>query len=111
MEDFQTQLIQSVEKSIISFLKSGDWFKIDYNSRVNIDSAFLRSVLEKVDMNLVAERVKENVEQKIADSIINSMATEIATDVKSIMSNKELREDLRSIIRTKIRTTHKTLSE
>lgn len=100
---FDEQLQQAVHHTVIDFIRKGDWMKMDYNSRINIDSAWLRQMHSRVDMDNVMSLVASQVEQRIADGIMNSMATEIATDVKSIMSNKELREDIRSVIREKIR--------
>lgn len=102
---------QAVEHTVIDFIRKGDWMKLDYNARVNIDASWLRDMQSKVDMNRVMELVKDQVEQRIADGIINSMATEVATDVKSIMSNKELREDIRSVIRSKIRDAKTALEQ
>lgn len=101
---FDEQLKQSMEDSILKLIRSGDWCKLDYNARVNLDAAFLRKVQSSVNMEDVLARVQAHVEDHIANSIYNAMATEIATDVKKIMSNTELREDIRAIIREKIRT-------
>ena len=100
---FDETLQQAVQHTVIDFIRKGDWMKIDYNAKVNIDSAWLRKMHGMVDMDAVMKLVAAQVEQRICDGIINSMATEVATDVKSIMCNKELREDLRSVIRAKIR--------
>ncbi len=108
---FEEQLKQSVENTLIQFIKKGDWLKLEYNHRVTLDSAWLRRMHDSVNMDNVFKLVAGDVERKVADSIINSMATEIATDVKSIMCNKELREDIRSVIRSKIREVNSSLTE
>ncbi len=100
---FEEQLKQSVENTIIQFIRKGEWLKLEYNQKLSLDAAWLRKMHDSVSMENVFKLVASEVEQKIADSIINSMATEIAKDVKSIMCNKELREDIRSVIRSKIR--------
>lgn len=100
---FEEQLKQSVENTLIQFIRKGDWLKLEYNQKLTLDSAWLRKMHDSVNMDNVFKLVASDVEKKIADSIINSMATEVATDVKSIMCNKELREDIRSVIRSKIR--------
>ena len=102
-DSFGDQLTQAIQNSLIDFIKKNDWFKLDYNQRLSLDSAMLRKVHESVDMDSVMGRVKDAIESRLADSIMNSMATEIANDTKSIMCNKELREDIRSVIRAKIR--------
>lgn len=107
---FEELTQQAVQHTVIDFIRKGEWMKLDYNAKINIDSAWLREMHSKVDMNNVMEIVKSNVEHRIADGIINSMMTEIATDIKSIMSNKELREDLRAVIRSKIRDVQTKLS-
>src|SRR5574343_1627533 len=100
---FDELLSQAVQHTVIDFIRKGEWFKLDYNARVNIDAAWLRQAHSLVDMNNAMKIVATQVEQKIADGILNSMATEVANDVKSIMCNKELREDIRATIREKIR--------
>lgn len=107
---FEEQLQQSVQHTVIDFIRKGNWLKLDYNSQINVDSTWLRNMYSKVDMDNVMNIVKSDVEQKIADNIMNSMATEVANDIKSIMSNKELREDIRSSIRAKIREAKTNLS-
>lgn len=108
---FEETLTQAFQHKIIDFIRKGEWMKIDYNARVNVDSAWLREMHSRVDMDNVMSLVASQVEQRIADGIINSMTTEIATDVKSIMSNRELREDIRATIRSKIREAEAALSD
>ena len=108
---FDELLQQAVQHTVVDFIRKGDWMKLDYNAKINIDSSWLRQMHSGVDMNAVMTLVKSQVEQKIADGIINSMASELANDIKSIMSNKELREDLRSVLRSKIRSVQSALCE
>jgi hypothetical protein len=107
---FDEQLQQAVQHTVIDFIRKGEWMKVDYNAKLNIDTAWLRQMHNRVNMDNVMDLVKSQVEQKIADGIINSMATEIANDVKSIMCNKELREDLRATLRAKIREAQAAVS-
>lgn len=100
---FDETLTQAVQHTIVDFIRKGEWMKLDYNARINVDSAWLRDMHSRVDMGNVMALVAGQVEQRIADGIMNSMATEIANDVKSIMCNKELREDIRATIRAKVR--------
>lgn len=100
---FEEVTLQAFQNAIVSFLQKGDWMKVDYAARINIDAAWLRAMHARVSMDTVMELVKTQVEQRIADGIINAMVTEIATDVKSIMCNRELREDIRGVLRAKIR--------
>ena len=100
---FDEMVQQAVQHTVIDFIRKGDWMKIDYNAKVNIDSTWLRQMHSRIDMDAVMKLVSSQVEQRIADGIINSMTTEIANDVKSIMCNRELREDLRAVLRAKIR--------
>lgn len=108
---FDELMTQAVQRTVIDFIRKGEWMKIDYNARVNIDSDWLRRMHSRVDMESVMDIVRSQVEQRIADGIINAMTTEIATDVKSIMSNRELREDLRAVLRAKIRKAEIAVSE
>lgn len=108
--NFDEKLIQSVQNTVIDFIKKGQWITLDYNDRVKFDASTIREIYSKVDMDTVINIVKDKVEQKIADNIINSITTEISTDIKSIMSNGELREDIRSVIRSKIREIKTKLS-
>ena len=107
---FDELLQQAVQHTMVDFIRKGEWMKIDHNARVNIDSAWLREMHNRINMDNVMELVKLQVEQRMADGIINAMMTEIATDVKSIMCNKELREDLRAVLRAKIRETQAAIS-
>ena len=100
---FDEVFTQAAQHAVIDFIRKGEWMKMDYNARVNIDSAWLREMHSRVSMDRVMALVADHVEQRIADGIMNGMAMEIATDVKSIMCNKELREDIRATIREKIR--------
>lgn len=100
---FDELLHQAVQHTVIAFIRNGEWLKMDYNARLNLDSAWLREMHSRVNMDRVMTLVSEQVEQRIADGITNAMATEVATDCKSIMCNKELREDIRATIREKIR--------
>lgn len=101
---FADMIQQAVQHTVIDFIRKGDWMKLDYNAKVNLDAAWLREMHSRVNMGSVMELVKLDVEQKIADGIMNAMAQEVANDVKSIMCNRELREDIRSTIRAKIRS-------
>lgn len=107
---FDEILLQSVQHTLIDFIRKGDWLTVDYGNRVKLDASLLRQMQGRVDMTVVMDLVKQQVEQRIADSIMNSMQQEIANDVKSIMSNRELREDIRSVIREKIRACEKSLT-
>jgi len=100
---FEDMLQQSVQHTVIDFIRKGDWMKLDYNAKLNLDASWLREMHSRVNMDSVMELVKLDVEQRIADGIMNAMAQEVANDVKSIMCNRELREDIRAIIRAKIR--------
>lgn len=106
---FDEILQQAVQHTVIDFVRKGEWLKMDYNARLNLDATWLRQMHSHVDMAKVMEIVKESVEQRIADGIMNSMAQEVANDCKSIMCNKELREDIRSVIRAKIREVEKAV--
>ncbi len=102
-QPFEQKMLQSMQASLSDFIRKGDWLKFNYDQKLPIDSAWLRTMHAKIDMDRVMELVKEEVEVKIANGILNSMAQEIANDIKSVMSNKELREDIRAMIRAKIR--------
>ena len=100
---FDELLMQAVQHTVIDFIRKGEWMKLDYNARLNLDAAWLREMHSRVNMDRVMTLVSEQVEQRIADGIMNAMATEVANDCKSTMCNKELREDIRATIRAKIR--------
>lgn len=111
MMTFDETLTQAMQNTVIDFIRKGEWMKLDYNARVNIDSTWLCDMHSRIDMGNVMTLVAGHVEQRIADGIMNSMATEVANDVKSIMRNKELREDIRAIIRAKVREAEAALSD
>ena len=109
-ESFDEVMQKTVQNAVLDFIRKGEWMKMDYNAKINVDSAWLREMHSRVSMDNVMRIVTDSVEQRIADGIMNSMATEIATDVKSIMCNKELREDIRATIRAKIREAQSAIS-
>ena len=100
---FDELMAEAVRHTIIDFIRKGDWLKMDYNAKLQLDAAWLRQMHSRVSMDRVMEIVKDRVEQRIADGIMNGMAQEVANDCKHIMCNKELREDIRAVIRAKIR--------
>jgi hypothetical protein len=108
---FDELLQQAVQHTMVDFIRKGDWLKLEYASKVNVDAAWLREMHSRVDMDAVMQIVKTQVEQKIADGILNAMQQEIANDIKSIMCNRELREDIRSVIREKIRQVEKVVKD
>jgi hypothetical protein len=105
MENFAEQIQEAAEESIVKTLKSGDWLRVAWDSKMTVAPEQLRKVYESVDMDRVAERLTQKLEGRIADAIFNNMATEVGTDVKKILSNTELREDVRSLLRNKMRAT------
>lgn len=109
-ESFDEVMQKTVQNAVLDFVRKGEWMKMDYSAKINVDSAWLREMHSRVNMDNVMKIVAGSVEQRIADGIMNSMATEIATDVKSIMCNKELREDIRAMIRAKIREAQSAVS-
>lgn len=109
-ESFDEIMQKTVQHAVLDFVRKGEWMKMDYSAKINVDSAWLREMHSRVNMDNVMKIVAGSVEQRIADGIMNSMATEIATDVKSIMCNKELREDIRAMIRAKIREAQSAVS-
>ena len=109
-ESFDEVMQKTVQNAVLDFVRKGEWMKMDYSAKINVDSAWLREMHSRVNMDNVMKIVAGSVEQRIADGIMNSMATEIATDVKSIMCNKELREDIRAMIRAKIREVQNAVS-
>lgn len=100
---FDELLTEAVKHTVIDFIRKGEWMRMDYNAKLQLDAKWLRDMHSRVDMDAVMRIVADSVEQRIADGIMNAMATEVANDVKSIMCNKELREDIRNVIRSKIR--------
>lgn len=103
MNNFEEQMQQAAQESIIKALKTGEWLKVGFGDRMTVTPGQLREIYQAVDMNRVGEILKNKIEQRVADSIFNNLAIEVATDVKKIMSNTELREDCRAVIRAKIR--------
>jgi hypothetical protein len=108
---FEQMMLESMQRTVIEYLRKGDWLTVEYRDKFKVEPSLLREVMQKIDMAVVIERVKEHVEQKGADKIMHSMEQEVANDVKSIMSNRELREDIRSVIRQKIRDCSAALSK
>lgn len=108
---FSDQALQAVEQSFLKLLRSGEWIKVGYDQKIQIDPAMLRGLYASIDMDRVKALLLPMLERQVADQIMASMATEIGSDVKKIMCNAELREDLRSVIREKIREAAKAVGK
>jgi len=100
---FDERLTQAVQQSFLDLVRKGDWIKIDYNARVNVQQSLLSSIYSMVDMEAVKKKVAESLVDTIAGGIVAGLVTETGNDVKRIMCNPELREELRGIVRDKIR--------
>ena len=103
MENFESSLIDLIQKKIITDISKLDLVKIEYRDRYEIPSSFLNEVYKSLDLERIKAKLIENLENEMADKIANKMITEYSNDIKQIMSNRELREDLRHYAREKIR--------
>lgn len=111
MENFEQNLVDLIQKKIISDISKQDLVKVEYNDRYSIPSSFLNEVYRALDLNKIKDKLIENLENEMADKIANKMITEYSNDIKQIMSNRELREDLRYYARDKIRAIVEKVSE
>lgn len=103
MENFESNLIDLIQKKVITDISKLDLVKIEYRDRYEIPSSFLNEVYKSLDLEKIKAKLIENLENEMADKIANKMITEYSNDIKQIMSNRELREDLRHYAREKIR--------
>ena len=103
MENFESSLIDLIQKKVITDISKLDLVKIEYRDRYEIPSSFLNEVYKSLDLERIKAKLIENLENEMADKIANKMITEYSNDIKQIMSNRELREDLRHYAREKIR--------
>lgn len=103
MENFESSLIDLIQKKVITDISKLDLVKIEYRDRYEIPSSFLNEVCKSLDLEKIKAKLIENLENEMADKIANKMITEYSNDIKQIMSNRELREDLRHYAREKIR--------
>lgn len=89
---------QAVENAMIKAIQSGDLFKIEYNSRIDIAHE-LRKAYERIDYKRVYERITALLEEELAQKIVNKIVTEMGTDIKQLMCNATVRDDFRYLMR------------
>ena len=99
-----TSIIQSaLESAIIKRIKTGDIFKMDYNSRVDL-SAELKTAYKNIDYDKIYPKITALLEERIAEKIVNKIITEMGTDIKGLMSHNEIREDFKFLMRKGVET-------
>lgn len=111
MENFEQNLVDLIQKKIISDISKQELVKVEYRDRYEVPTSFLNDVYKSLDLQKVKARLVENLENEMADKIANKLITEYSNDIKQIMSNRELREDLRFYARDKIRAIADKVSE
>lgn len=99
MPDFEKQIKELAEKSILKIISEGGWIQTDYNNRLKLPASFLADVWAMVDVEKVKGQMANRLEKELAERIVNHMAAELATDVKQILSVAERREALRAVCR------------
>jgi hypothetical protein len=89
---------QAVENAMIKAIQSGDLFKIEYSSRIDIAQE-LRKAYERIDYKKVYARITSLFEEELAQKIVNKIVTEMGTDIKQLMCNATVRDDFRYLMR------------
>ena len=103
MSDFDKQLQEAVQQSVLKMVRNGDLVLPEYAARAKIPPAKVQELYDAVDWGRVRALVLAEIESAVADKILNAMAAEMATDIKQVLSNKELREEVRGFIRAGVR--------
>ena len=111
MENFESNLVDLIQKKVISDISKQDLVKVEYGDRFAVPSSFLNEVYKSLDLEKIKARLIENLENEMADKIANKLVTEYSNDIKQIMSNRELREDLRHYAREKIKAIADSVTE
>ena len=111
MENFEQNLVDLVQKKILTDISKQNLVTVNYGDRVSIPASFLNDVYKSLDVEKIKARLIENLENEMADKIANRLITEYSNDIKQIMSNRELREDLRHYAREKIRAITDNVTE
>ncbi len=99
MTNFEEQIKQAAEKSVLKIVSEGGWVQPDYANRFNIPKTFMQDVWALVDQEKVKGLLVGRVEAELADRIVNAIAAELATDIKQILGVPERREAIRALAR------------
>ena len=98
MEINDQMLQRLIENALFTQIKKGDFFKLDYQDRINF-SPMLQDAYKRIDYDKVRDLITKNLEEVIAEKVVNKIVTEMGTDIKSLMCKAEIREDFKYMMR------------
>jgi len=102
MTNFEQQVKDAAEQSVLKIIREGGWVMPSYTNRYIIPADFMADCWNLVDKEKVKAELVKRLESELAERIVNKMAEEISTDIKQVLSNKERREEIRAVVRENI---------
>ena len=103
MELDEKLITRAIESALLSKIKSGDVFTMNYQDRVDF-SPYLKEAFKKIDYTRVMKLMTENLEEVIAEKVVNKVVTEMGNDLKALMCKAEIREDFKYFMRQGVET-------
>lgn len=98
-EDFEKNILRCIENGLGKFLSNGDFFKNNYDNRIDV-MPMVKNVYQKIDSERLEALIVGNLEEVLSKKIVDKLVTEMGTDIKNLMSNATVRDDFRFFLRT-----------
>jgi hypothetical protein len=92
------KIADAVEVAIVKAIQNGDFFKTDYQSRIDLTPELVKTY-KAIDYDKIYAKMGELLEEEIARKIVNKIITEMSVDIKKLMANATVRDDLRFFMR------------
>ncbi len=97
--EFEANVLRSIEAGLQKFINKGDFFQNNYSDRIDV-MPLVKNVYKKIDSNRLEALIINNLEQVLAKKIVDKLVTEMGTDIKNLMGNASVRDDFRFFLRT-----------
>lgn len=101
MKDILKQLEQDLLIGLGKHVSSGECFKHNYNSRLDL-TEFYQKLQSEINFDNVRKHLVNELEKEIATKIVNKLITEMGTDIKQLMGKPQVRDDFRFMLRTQV---------
>lgn len=108
MSDLEQKIKEAAESAVLKFLRSDQWFILEYQNRFKVPNEWLAECWSMIDRQALQKKLAERIESELVDRMVNLMASELATDIKQILSVQERRERLRGLARDHMESIMKT---
>jgi hypothetical protein len=77
----ENRIMQAIEDSIVSTIKRGEMFNLEYGKRIDL-MPVAKTIFEKLDMKRIESLVIARMEETVAEKVVNKFVTEMGTDMK-----------------------------